>query len=70
MEYVILVLILLLGGSLALGETGTTLKENNLDVIAEIMPISAHLIANKASFRFKSDKIEVLKRSLSRRDEK
>ncbi len=51
-------------------ETGTTLKENNLDVIAEIMPISAHLIANKASFRFKSDKIEVLKRSLSRRDEK
>lgn len=51
-------------------ETGTTLKENDLDVITDIMPISAHLIANKASFRFKADKIEILKRELSRRDEK
>ena len=51
-------------------ETGTTLKENDLDVITEILPISAHLIANKASFRFKADKIEILKRELSRRDEK
>ena len=39
-------------------ETGTTLKENNLEVFDTIVPISARLIANKASFRFKTDEIE------------
>ena len=39
-------------------ETGTTLKENDLEVIETVVPISARLIANKASFRFKSDDIE------------
>ncbi|MBR6052907.1 MAG: ATP phosphoribosyltransferase [Clostridia bacterium] len=38
-------------------ETGTTLRENNLEVKAEILPISARLIANKSSFRFLSDEI-------------
>ena len=33
-------------------ETGTTLRENDLEIIAEILPISARLISNKASFRF------------------
>ena len=33
-------------------ETGTTLKENNLEVIETIVPISARLIANKSSFKF------------------
>ncbi len=45
-------------------ETGTTLKENGLDVYAEIAPISARLIANKASYGFKSAQIEALVRSL------
>ena len=39
-------------------ETGTTLKENNLEVIEEIFPISTRLIANKSSFIFKQDIIE------------
>ena len=39
-------------------ETGTTLKENNLEVITEIVPISARLIANKAGFKFKTSAIE------------
>ena len=39
-------------------ETGTTLKENDLEVKEEIVPISARLIANKSSFRFKSEEIE------------
>lgn len=39
-------------------ETGTTLKENNLEVKEEIFPISARLIANKASFKFKTNEIE------------
>ena len=41
-------------------ETGTTLKENDLEVITEILPISARLIANKASFKFKNAPIEAL----------
>lgn len=41
-------------------ETGTTLKENNLEVIETIFPISARLIANKASFKFKTEEIEDL----------
>ena len=39
-------------------ETGTTLKENNLKVYNEIVPISARFIANKSSFKFKNDTIE------------
>lgn len=41
-------------------ETGTTLKENNLEVIDTVVPISARLIANKSGYRFKQDKIEKL----------
>jgi len=39
-------------------ETGTTLKENNLEVVIKILPISARLIANKAAFKFNTAKIE------------
>jgi len=38
-------------------ETGTTLKENDLHVIDTVVPISARLIANKASFKFKNSAI-------------
>ena len=38
-------------------ETGTTLKENNLAVIEEILPISARLISNKTSYKFKNEEI-------------
>ena len=41
-------------------ETGTTLKENDLEVISTILPISARLIANKSSFKFKSSEIEAI----------
>ena len=41
-------------------ETGTTLKENDLEVKTTILPISARLICNKASFRFKTAEIEAL----------
>lgn len=50
-------------------ETGTTLKENDLSVIKTIMPISARLIANKASFNFKTEEIEKIKKALSARAE-
>ena len=35
-------------------ETGTTLKENDLEVLAEVVPISARLFANKAAYPFKT----------------
>ena len=38
-------------------ETGTTLRENNLEVKNIIMPISARLIANKSAFKFKGNQI-------------
>ena len=41
-------------------ETGTTLKENDLDVVETIVPISARLVANKAAFKFKTAEIENL----------
>ena len=41
-------------------ETGTTLKENDLSVVETVVPISARLIANKASYKFKSEPIDKL----------
>ena len=46
-------------------ETGTTLYENNLEPIETIVPISARVIANKANFKFKSDRIEEMIKGLS-----
>lgn len=47
-------------------ETGTTLKENNLEVKTTIMPISARLIANKSSFKFKSNQIEEVTKNIKK----
>ena len=46
-------------------ETGATLRENDLEVVEEIFPISARLIANKASFKFKTEEIEALTAKVS-----
>ena len=45
-------------------ETGTTLRENNLEVLEEIVPISARLIANVSSFQFKDETINAIRQSL------
>ncbi len=47
-------------------ETGTTLRENNLKVYEEILPISTRLIAGKASYKFKYEEISAIKKTLSR----
>ena len=47
-------------------ETGSTLKENDLTVLNEIMPISARLIANKASMSFKGAAIGELTDSIKK----
>ena len=41
-------------------ETGTTLKENQLKVLTEFLPISARFIANKASYTFKKQALTTL----------
>ena len=46
-------------------ETGTTLKENNLEVVEDIVPISARLIANKPAFKFKGTIIEEIIKKLA-----
>ncbi|MBE6912297.1 MAG: ATP phosphoribosyltransferase [Oscillospiraceae bacterium] len=50
-------------------ETGTTLKENNLEVFETIVPISARLIANKSSFMFKAEQIEKIVRETAKMTE-
>ncbi len=45
-------------------ETGTTLKENRLEVKETIVPISARLIANKTAFKFKTVQIEAIVRGM------
>lgn len=45
-------------------ETGTTLRENDLDVVETVVPISARLIANKAAFRFKTEEIELIAKEI------
>jgi len=50
-------------------ETGTTLKENDLEVFETIVPISARLIANKSAFKFKGDIIEKIVGSMAAQTE-
>ena len=45
-------------------ETGKTLKENDLEVLETIVPISARLIANMASMKFKTEQIERIREGL------
>ena len=41
-------------------ETGTTLRENGLQVVTRFMPISARFIANKASYQFKHKEMDTM----------
>lgn len=41
-------------------ETGSTLRENGLEVIEDVMPISARVIANIASLKMRKGEIEAL----------
>lgn len=51
-------------------ETGKTLLENDLEPKATIVPISARLIANKVSYKFKHDQIVELCRRVEALSEK
>ena len=45
-------------------ETGTTLRENNLEVKTKILPISARFIANKSAYNFKREQIDKIVASI------
>lgn len=45
-------------------ETGNTLRANGLEPKETIVPLSARLIANKASFKFKNEQIETIAKGL------
>lgn len=47
-------------------ETGTTLRENDLEVVETIVPISARLIANKSGCKFKSREIAAIADGLAK----
>ncbi|MDO5436237.1 MAG: ATP phosphoribosyltransferase [Clostridia bacterium] len=47
-------------------ETGTTLKENGLHELETIVPVSARLIANKASYAFRQDVILNIRNGLEK----
>ena len=52
-------------------ETGTTLRENNLEPLETIVPISARLIANKASYQFNRERmLEMCRRMDALRNER
>ena len=51
-------------------ETGTTLKENDLVVYDTVVPISARLIANKSSYKFKSEAIDKVVSAMSKQTKK
>lgn len=51
-------------------ETGSTLKENDLVVYEEIVPISARLIANVASYQFKDAAINAIQKAIGEQVEK
>ncbi|MDE7306713.1 MAG: ATP phosphoribosyltransferase [Clostridia bacterium] len=45
-------------------ETGATLKENNLKIVAEVSSVSARLFANKTAYKFSGAEITALTRKL------
>ena len=45
-------------------ETGTTLRENDLEVLETIVSISARLISNVASYKFKLNRIRAIRQGL------
>ena len=47
-------------------ETGNTLKANNLEVIEQFRDISARLIANKSSYKFRNEAIRKMVERLAK----
>ena len=46
-------------------ETGSTLRENHLEILETIVPLSARLIANRASYFFRREQVDQLVQKLA-----
>ena len=57
----------LVDGIVDIVETGATLRENGLEVVEEILPVSARVIVNKASLKLRKSEIEKLLEQLEER---
>ena len=53
-------LISLADGIVDIVETGSTLRENGLEIIEEVAPVSARLIVNPVSLKLRKQEIEPL----------
>ena len=47
-------------------ETGKTLYENDLEPKSDIVNISARLVANKVSYKFKNERIKEIREAIER----
>ena len=47
-------------------ETGSTLKENNMVILEEIVPVSTRMVANKSSSKFLNDEIQLMVQRLKK----
>ena len=47
-----------------IGETGSTLKENGLEVLEEICPLSARMIVNQVSMKMEAERIQKILQAL------
>ncbi|MDE6921330.1 MAG: ATP phosphoribosyltransferase, partial [Lachnospiraceae bacterium] len=45
-------------------ETGSTLKENGLEVLEEICPLSARMIVNQVSMKMEAERIKKILQAL------
>ena len=50
-------------------ETGSTLKENGLEVLEEICPLSARMVVNQVSMRMEGERIKKLINQLREKSE-
>ena len=48
-------------------ETGSTLRENGLEVLEEVCPLSARVVVNQVSMRMENERIEEILRSIRER---
>ena len=50
-------------------ETGATLRENGLDVLEEICPLSARFVVNKVSMKMERDRIMSMVKAFTEKTE-
>ena len=55
------------GNEIAITTSGTTLKENGLSVLEEILPLSARMVVNQVSMKMEHERIAAIIEKLRNR---